>query len=221
MIEAARKKPLITMLEEIRIYVMESLYIYKTKGQSWDLNICPSIRLKLNKLKEKQRFWQVVPSGYMQFEVRVAIDGYVVDLNTRQCGCRACQLAGYPCVHGYTAISSLNRDPEDYVSEWFTTSMYASCYSYNIRPLNCSAIWHEVDYTKPLPPKKRLPGIPTMKKKRDQVEREDKGTRHTISKNGMILRCTICKERGYNRSTCPQRPNEVPSTSGSKKKKET
>ncbi|KAL7605835.1 hypothetical protein Lser_V15G17660 [Lactuca serriola] len=219
-IEAARKKPLITMLEEIRIYVMERLCIYKAKGQSWDLNICPSIRLKLNKHKETQRFWQVVPSGYMQFEVRVGTEGYAVDLNTRQCGCRAWQLAGYPCVHGYAAISSLNRDPEEYVSEWFTTSMYASCYRYNIRPLNCSAMWPEVDYTKPLPPKKRrLPGRPTMKRKRDQVEREAKGTRHTISKKGMIMRCTICRERGHNRSTCPLRPNDVPSTSGSNKKK--
>ncbi|CAI9279858.1 unnamed protein product [Lactuca saligna] len=152
---AARKKPLITMLEEIRIYVMERLCIYKAKGQSWDLSICPSIRLKLNRHKETERFWQVVPSGYMQFEVRVGTEGYAVDLNTRQCGCRAWQLAGYPYVHGYVAISSLNRDPEEYVSEWFTTSMYASCY----------------------------------------------------------------RERGHNRSTCPQRPNDVPSTSGSNKKK--
>nr|KAJ0185685.1 hypothetical protein LSAT_V11C900486450 [Lactuca sativa] len=166
------------------------------------------------------RFWQEVPSGYMQFEVRVETEGYAVDLNTRQCGCRAWQLAGYPCVHGYAAISSLNRDPEEYVLEWFTTSMYASCYRYNIRPLNCSAMWPEVDYTKPLPPKKRrLPGRPTMKRKRDQVEREAKGTRHTVSKKGMIMRCTICRERGHNRSTCPLRPNDVPSTSGSNKKK--
>nr|KAJ0201086.1 hypothetical protein LSAT_V11C600340760 [Lactuca sativa] len=153
--QSARKKPLITMLEEIRIYVMERLCIYKAKGQSWDLSICPSIRLKLNKHKETQRFWQVVPSGYMQFEVRVGTERYAVDLNTRQCGCRAWQLAGYPCVHGYATISSLNRDPEEYVSEWFTTSMYASCY----------------------------------------------------------------RERGHNKSTCPQRPNNVPSTLGSNKKK--
>nr|KAJ0201656.1 hypothetical protein LSAT_V11C600331820 [Lactuca sativa] len=94
--------------------------------------------------KAFSRFWQVVPSGYMQFEVRVGTDGYDVDLHTRQCGCRAWQLAGYPCVHGYAAISSLNRNPENYVSECFTTSMYAR----------------------------------------------------------------------HNRSTCPQRPNDVPSTSG-------
>ncbi|CAI9281979.1 unnamed protein product [Lactuca saligna] len=114
------------MLEEIRIYVTERLCIYKAKGQSWDLGICPSTRLKLNKHKETQRFWQVVPFGYMQFEVRVGTEGYVVDLNTRQCGCRAWHLVGYPCVHGYATISSLNRDAKEYVSEWFTTSMYAS-----------------------------------------------------------------------------------------------
>ncbi|CAI9282608.1 unnamed protein product [Lactuca saligna] len=81
------------MLEEIRIYVTERFCIYKSKGQSWDVNICHCIRLKLNKLKEQQRAWQ---------------------------------LAGYPCIHGYVAISSLNRDPGDYVLEWFTTSTYAS-----------------------------------------------------------------------------------------------
>ncbi|CAI9289370.1 unnamed protein product [Lactuca saligna] len=169
-IEAARKKPLITMLEEIWIYVMESTRKHKGFGKWYLLGIC---------------------------------------------NLRAWQLVGYPYVHGYAAISSLNRDPKEYVSEWFTTSMYASCYRYNIRPLNCSAMWPEVDYTKPLPPKKRrLPGRPTMKRKRDQVEREAKGTRHTISKKGMIMRCTICRERGHNRSTCPERPNDVPSTSG-------
>lgn len=54
-IEVARKRPLITMLEEIRIYVMERLYRQKIKGQSWDLTICPTIRLKLSKLKDLQR----------------------------------------------------------------------------------------------------------------------------------------------------------------------
>ncbi|XP_052625699.1 uncharacterized protein LOC128132783 [Lactuca sativa] len=50
-----RKRPLITMLEEIRIYVIERLYRQKIKGQSWDLTICPTIRLKLSKLKDLQR----------------------------------------------------------------------------------------------------------------------------------------------------------------------
>ena len=46
-IDEIRKLPLITMLEEIRIYVMERLYNLKKKGEAWDLDICPSIILKL------------------------------------------------------------------------------------------------------------------------------------------------------------------------------
>ncbi|CAI9293025.1 unnamed protein product [Lactuca saligna] len=124
-IDDARKRPLITMLEEIRIYVMERLCTQKSKESSWgDLHICPSIRLKLSKIKALQRFWRVVPSSYQEFEVRLGYDAYSVDLGKNTCACRAWQLTGYPCVHAYAAISNLNRDPEDYVSPWLTTTMF-------------------------------------------------------------------------------------------------
>ncbi|CAI9264623.1 unnamed protein product [Lactuca saligna] len=120
-IDDAKKRPLITMLEEIRIYVMERLFTQKSKGSYWgDLHICPSIRLKLSKIKVLQRFWRVVPSGYQEFEVRLGYDTYFVDLGKKTCACRACKLIGYLCVHAYAAISNLNRDPEDYVSPWLT-----------------------------------------------------------------------------------------------------
>ncbi|KAL4563609.1 hypothetical protein LXL04_027654 [Taraxacum kok-saghyz] len=153
-IDEIRTLPLLTMLEEIRIYVMERLYNSKKKGECWDLDICPSIRLKLEKFKLKQRFWQVYASGYEQFEVKNGYDGYVVNLNNRTCGCRAWQLTGIPCVHGVAAISYLNRNHEEYVAEWFTTAMFAKSYMYTIKPLNGSEMWPEVEYTKPLPPKK-------------------------------------------------------------------
>ena len=54
-IEGARKLPLLTMLEEIRIYAMERLHRLKLEGEKWNnLNICPSIRKKLEKLKGRQ-----------------------------------------------------------------------------------------------------------------------------------------------------------------------
>lgn len=56
-IDLARKRPLITMLEEIRIYAMERMYKMLQEGQSWgNLKICPSIRLKISKLKKQQRY---------------------------------------------------------------------------------------------------------------------------------------------------------------------
>nr|KAJ0186902.1 hypothetical protein LSAT_V11C900463080 [Lactuca sativa] len=219
-IEVARKRPLITMLEEIRIYVMERLYRQKIKGQSWDLTICPTIRLKLSKLKDLQRFWKVIPSGYQQYEVRLGYDAYVVDIGSRTCACRTWQLTGYPCVHGYACIASLNRDVEEYVSPWFTTSMYLNCYRYTINPLNGSDMWPHVDYINPLPPKRRrLPGRPSTKRKRDQIERENQGKKHSITKRGSVMKCSICRESGHNKTTCPQKPIGESSNASSKKKK--
>ncbi|CAI9276504.1 unnamed protein product [Lactuca saligna] len=64
----ARKKPIITMLEEIRLYMMDRIYNMKLKGQQWGNHICPEITDKVNLLKKAQRHYQVLPSGLNQFE---------------------------------------------------------------------------------------------------------------------------------------------------------
>ncbi|CAI9283815.1 unnamed protein product [Lactuca saligna] len=210
------------MLEEIRIYAMERMYRMLLEGQSWgNLKICSSIRLKISKLKKQQRFWGVIPSGVQKYEVRIGNDGYAVDLNNNTCGCRSWQVSGIPCVYAVAVISYLNRNAEDYVAPWFHTTMFLTCYNHTINPLNGSSMWPEAPYMKPLPPqKRRLPGRPTLKRKKDQSEMESKGKRrHTISKAGSVNRCTICRERGHNRSTCPTRPADVASTSRPKNKK--
>ena len=145
-----------------------------------------------------------------------------MDLNNNTCGCRSWQVSGIPCVHAVAAISYLNGNAEDYVAPWFHTTMFLTCYNHTINPLNGSSMWPEVTYMKPLPPQKiRLLGRPTIKWKRDQSERESQGkTRYTISKAGAVIRCTICRETGHNRSTCPTRPKDVASTSLPKKKKD-
>ncbi|CAI9285468.1 unnamed protein product [Lactuca saligna] len=190
-IDLARKRPLLTMLEEIRIYAMERI------------------------------FWGVIYSGVQKYEVRIGNDGYAMDLTNNTCGCRSWQVSSIPCVHVVAAISYLNRNAEDYVIPWFHTTMFLICYNHTINPLNGSSMWPEAPYMKPLPPqKRRLPGRPTLKRKMDQSERESKGkTRHTISKVGAVNRCTICRERGHNSSTCPTIPADVASTSRPKNKK--
>ena len=51
----ARRKPIIAMLEDIRVYVMQRLYEKWQTGLKWDLQICPSIRRKLADMKITQR----------------------------------------------------------------------------------------------------------------------------------------------------------------------
>ncbi|KAJ9552780.1 hypothetical protein OSB04_016825 [Centaurea solstitialis] len=166
-IEEARKRPIITMLEEIRIYVMTRMYDMKKKGEARNLDICPSIRVK---------YWPVLPSGFQQFEARLGKEVYALDLINKTCRCRAWQLTGVPCVHGMAAITNLNGNAEEYVAPWIKIDMFLRCYRYNIMPLNGSDMWLEVGYAKPLPPKqRRLPGRPTVKRKRDASEMDLQG----------------------------------------------
>ena len=54
----ARKKPIITMLEDIRLYVMQRMCSLRQKGSGWGhFDVCPNIRLALNELKIQQRYF--------------------------------------------------------------------------------------------------------------------------------------------------------------------
>lgn len=54
-IEFARRRPIVTMLEEIRIYVMERMTKKLIKGNKWKGSICPSIQKIVDALKIIQR----------------------------------------------------------------------------------------------------------------------------------------------------------------------
>ncbi|GJR89729.1 hypothetical protein Tco_1245773 [Tanacetum coccineum] len=63
-------KPIITKLEEIRLYIMQRLVAMNKLAFSLEDTITPSIRKRLEILKEKQREWVVYPSGFQELEVR-------------------------------------------------------------------------------------------------------------------------------------------------------
>lgn len=56
MILPFRNKPIITMLEAIRVIVMERMHTMRTVSASWHDEICPTIRKKLEWLKDQHRY---------------------------------------------------------------------------------------------------------------------------------------------------------------------
>ena len=55
LIVEARRKPIINMLEDIRVMCMERLQKMREKHTKWNDAICPNIRKKLEKLKDVHR----------------------------------------------------------------------------------------------------------------------------------------------------------------------
>ncbi|GJT81006.1 hypothetical protein Tco_1055348 [Tanacetum coccineum] len=87
-IRIARGKPLITMLEEIRVYLMQRLYSMHTLATNLVDIITPSIRKEIEHLKHSQRYWTVYPRGDNVFEVRNGDDSYGVNIENRTCACK-------------------------------------------------------------------------------------------------------------------------------------
>ena len=59
-IDKARKKPIITMLEEIRLYMMNRCFKMSKLHETWEGDICPSILQKLAKFKRSLRYFTSV-----------------------------------------------------------------------------------------------------------------------------------------------------------------
>nr|GEY19826.1 hypothetical protein CTI12_AA098400 [Tanacetum cinerariifolium] len=75
-----RMKPIITMLEEIRLYIIQRTVAMNKLAFNLEDTITPSIVKRLEILKEKQREWFVYLSGFQELEVRKGYQSYGVSL---------------------------------------------------------------------------------------------------------------------------------------------
>ena len=104
MILEARDKPILAMLEWIRVRLMTKQY-KKMKGiAKYTGNVCPNIQDKLKKLKHESRPFSATPAGSFMYEVDNGYERHVVDLLKKACSCRLWDLTGLPCKHGISAI---------------------------------------------------------------------------------------------------------------------
>ncbi|GJT96911.1 hypothetical protein Tco_1092429 [Tanacetum coccineum] len=215
LIVEARRKPIINMLEDIRLMTMERMQKMREKHEKWNDGIFPNIRKKFEIIKDLHKNWKVVPSEESKFEVRNGYDGFIVDERMMTYSCRAWQLSGIPCQHGCAAIYFLHKDPEDYISDWYGKHMFVSAYSTYIEGMNGMDQWPTTEYTKPLPPVvKKMPGRPPHKRKRDAGEKDD-GNRTRLGRKRVIMHCFICKKEGHNLRSCPTKGDGEGSASGS------
>ncbi|XP_076918785.1 uncharacterized protein LOC143579330 [Bidens hawaiensis] len=146
---------------------------------------------KFRGLQSKNLFWAVAKSTSKQWfemhmeELKTSSKDFWVDnvgtmklfqeIREQTCTCRSWRLLGIPCVHTVAALGFININPKTYVNNWFTKDMFKEAYRHHIKPLKGSMHWPKIDDINPLPPKeRRMPGRPTVKRKRDPLEKEKK-----------------------------------------------
>ncbi|GJV02778.1 pentatricopeptide repeat-containing protein [Tanacetum coccineum] len=196
-----RNKPLITMLEAMRVIVLERMNTMRRVYDTWTEDICPNIQKRLELTKDLHRFWHVIPTGGQLFEVRNGSQAFGVDEKRRTCTCRLWQLSGLPCPHAIAVIFKLNRRAEEYVPTCFRKQSFHDSYHQYLTPVGGMSFWPDCsDMSKVLPPKARtMPGRP--KKKRIRAFHENKNT-NRVSRSGITMTCSNCFQKGHNKTSC-------------------
>ncbi|XP_072087389.1 uncharacterized protein [Arachis hypogaea] len=204
----SREKPILTMLEDIRVYLMKRWAENRVLIEKYKDDILPRIKLKLQKEIDASRWWFPVAAGISKFEVIRGRDKFVVDLLKKECTCRKFQMTGLPCPHAVSAINCAKDDIRKYVSSCYTKAAYVACYTPMINPCNGHTMWERTTHPDVMPPPHRVP-IGRPKKKRARGEGEEPQGPST-SRLGLQQKCSRCLKLGHNKRGCPlRRPNET------------
>ncbi|XP_058759142.1 uncharacterized protein LOC131632413 [Vicia villosa] len=120
----SRDKPIITMLKEIRVYLMLRWESNREKIAKFEGDILPNIKKKLAKESGRTNYWIV----------------------------RLWMLTGLPSCHAMSCMKSQQLDVEKFVPDCYRKVPYEACYASVIFPVNGENLWEKKDYVELQPP---------------------------------------------------------------------
>jgi hypothetical protein len=88
MILPAKDKPILSILEWIRVRLMTRLHTKRIRMEKYGGSVCPNVQNKLEKLKMEYRSFSTMPSGRFKYEVDNYYERHVVDLTKKECSYR-------------------------------------------------------------------------------------------------------------------------------------
>ena len=202
----ARDKPVITLMEMIRNYLMKRLVRKRAEVEKWSHDIGPNVFKIVERLKLESSICYPEYSGNFHYQVRgPGDDQHIVDIDKKTCACNRWQLTGIPCIHGISALLSSNRDPIDYIHNKYKKENFIKAYAPVIYGINGPMMWPKTN-DKPLecPLFKKQRGRP-KKARALQADEVRVGGKTKLRRNYVVVRCSLCKQEGHNKSTCERR----------------
>lgn len=188
---------------------MNRIKEHKKATEKWSSDWSPRSMEMLQDNKEAAFGCKVIFNGADGYEIGEGNDKHTVHLEKHLCTCRAWDITGIPCAHALCALHHAKIDPMTKMSKWYHKTTYMDSYHHPIQPVPGKKFMKINEY-KPIepPPLTKLAGRPRKKRIRASTEpNNNDGTR--LSRRGQIQTCRICYQSGHNRTTCPNRGNQV------------
>ncbi|EOX92369.1 Uncharacterized protein TCM_001319 [Theobroma cacao] len=171
----ARCKPIISILEEIKLYVMRRLVQNKEYRMKWKTEYGLRILTKLDKNKGLAGKWDLDWKG-----------AYI---------CQAWDISGVPCQHDINAIYYEGEDLTKYLANSFKRNEYLKAYEQPLHLVRGLIFWPKWNVEVDLPPYvKRFVEQPKKEKRREPIE----GLKKTrMLRVGRIMKYAVCYQQGH------------------------
>ncbi|XP_076890556.1 uncharacterized protein LOC143541675 [Bidens hawaiensis] len=227
-----RDKPIITLLEYIREYLMRKIVnVLKVIDKSSGLLTPYATKVMDSMIKEANRY-NVQWNGEEHYQVTGPNgDQCMVNLRTNTCACRRWEVTGIPCRHVVASVwVKATHDPnvgkpETYVNPVYKMERWKAVYNYKVYPINDMTMWPKSKVpTQITAPKYHKPiGRPKKSRKKSVVEVEEgkkgkKANGKTLeveeqgpSKKAKTVKksrppgsnaCAGCHQKGHNIRSC-------------------
>ncbi|XP_021773380.1 uncharacterized protein LOC110737328 [Chenopodium quinoa] len=136
-----------------------------------------------------------------EFEVDNEDDTYVVNSQTKECGCFRWSLLGIPCWHALACIVKRRLLYEEFVHPTYHVSTYIAAYAPIFKVMPGFRQWEVQPLAKPLPPHYReMPRRPS-KKKRVKEPGKDK-ERELVKREKKNNKCSNCDGLRHYKTKC-------------------
>ncbi|XP_025637216.1 uncharacterized protein [Arachis hypogaea] len=146
-----REKPIVTMLEDIRVYLMTRWDVNRERIKNFNGTLLPRIRMKLERRGRSAGEWRPYWSAAQTYEVVNGLNKFAVDLSAHECSCRKWQLSGIPCTHAISCINFKSLDIDAFVDDCYKKAAYVKCYDSVINHLNDSDLWEITNFDDVMP----------------------------------------------------------------------
>ena len=173
----ARVKPIIKMLEEIRVQVMRFKVKNEKKLKTWVTDFSPECMKLYIDYRAIAHSCKVEFNRDWVYEVSDGEDRHTVNLKQKTCTCRIWDLSGIPYPYAIKALTHKKVDPIIEIHWWYSKEAYMITYKNKMQPVRGQKFW-KVDPSSAMLPHnvvKQL-GRPIMKRNREPDEaRKRKG----------------------------------------------
>ncbi|WMV28961.1 hypothetical protein MTR67_022346 [Solanum verrucosum] len=199
----ARGKPILKMLEDIRIKIMNRLREKEEDASKWTTDYSPKCMKLFTAYMRIAQLCSVDFNGDLGYEVSEGEDRHTVNLVEKKCICRSWQLTGIPCPHTIKAMLYQKIEPKNEINWWYSKEAYLMTYRAKLMHVRGEQFWNVLpEHAIDPPDLVKTVGRPKTKRTREKDAAIKRAGEWAHSRKGTKMTCSKCGETTHNARTC-------------------